>query len=124
MEEKIGATLAPGTIMAVMDGGFRGAALFNNYHPSEGVIELHAASRSPRWLSRRILREMFAFPFEQLGCQAVVMRAAKDNDAVRRVAEPYGFRGYEVPRLRGRDKSEIIYVLGDDEWAANGFHRS
>lgn len=119
LERKIGAELLPGTIFAVKGG----AVLFNNYHPHEGVIELHAAAESKRWLTRKVLWEMFSFPFRQLGCQAVIMRAAVDNEDVRRVAEPYGFKRYEIPRLRGRDKPEAIYVLGDDEWAANGFHR-
>ena len=117
LEDRIGHPLGEGTILAVQ----KGAALFNNWHPEAGVIELHAAGRG--WLTRRVLLELFSYPFRQLGCQAVVMRADPANDAVTRIAEPYGFRRYEIPRLRGRDKAEAIYVLGDDEWAANGFHK-
>lgn len=124
IEVGIGGELDKGTAMAVIgNGAVMGAALFNNYHPNEGVIELHAAAPSPRWLSRRILLELFRYPFEQMGCQAVVMRADADNPRVRSVAAPYGFKEYIIPRLRGRNKSEAIYVLSDDDWRKNGFHK-
>jgi len=113
------------TIIASADsaGNALGAAIYQNYDPEHGVIELSAAAASPRWLSRKVLREMFSYPFDQLGCQAVAMRCDTDNSRLARIFTAYGFKRYDIPRLRGRDKGEAIYVLADDDWRANGFHK-
>lgn len=124
LEARIDSRIAAGTAMAVHAGGvLLGAALYNNYFKAHGTIELQAAADSPRWLSRRTLRELFSYPFQQLGCQAVVMRTDADNMRTQRVAWRYGFRRYEIPRLHGRDKSGIVLVLHDDEWAASKFNK-
>lgn len=125
---RIGAPVAGaerGTAMAVADGvKIIAAVIYHNYQPDAGVIELSAASDDKRWLTRPVLAEMFAFPFDQLGCQAVVLRADANRRDLKRIFTAYGFNLVVVPRMRGRDAPEAIYVLGDDEWRANGFHRS
>lgn len=110
--------------MGVADGREIVAGLvFSNYDPDAGVIEVSGASDKPNWLNRAILKEMFGFTFEQLGCQAVVMRVDPENKRLGRILTAYGFSRHDVPRLRGRDKAEAFYILGDDEWRANGFHK-
>lgn len=116
--------MTEGTALLVMDGdGVIGGALVNNYCADSGVVEISGAAESPRWLDRKTLRELFGFIFDQMGCQAAVMRADVDNKRVDRIARAYGFKRYDIPRLRGRDKAESIFVLGDDDWRANGFHK-
>lgn len=95
--------------------------LYNNYQPEAGVVEFHGASVSPRWLARHVLREMFAYPFEQLGCQMVVTRNSAKNRRLHRMLKSYGFADYYIPRLRGRDEDEIIWTLTDEGWRENGF---
>ena len=120
---------APYSTMGVFDGEtLIGVMLYNNYQPEEGVIEIHGAATTPRWLTRPVLREMFAFPFERLGCQLVVMRVSERNKTwngrgLPRLLKAYGFNAYPIPRLRGRDEGEIIYTLTDDDWRSNGFQR-
>lgn len=112
-----------GTILAVTDGkSITGAVLFHNYNPDCGTIEISAASDSKRWLTRAILREIFGFAFHQLGVQAVVARMVAGRDLAR-IFTAYGFKQYDIPRLRGRDTAESIMVLSDDDWRANGFHK-
>ena len=112
-----------GTILAVADAEkLCAAVLFHNYNPGAGTIEISAASDSKRWLTRPILREIFAFAFLQIGVQAVVARMAAGRDLAR-IFTAYGFKKYDIPRLRGRDKAESIMVLSDDDWHANGFHK-
>jgi RimJ/RimL family protein N-acetyltransferase len=112
------------TAMAVIKGNdFLGAAIYQNYDHDNGTIEISAASKSARWLSRSNLLEMFTYPFLELGCQAVVLRCDPDDSKLDRIFKAYGFNRYDIPRLRGRDKSEAIYILGDDEWRNNGFHK-
>lgn len=116
--------LPSGEVMAVLDGDkLAGAVLFNNYDARAGTIELTAAAASKRWLTRAVLLEMFAFPFVQIGCQAVVLRCDPADKALGRILTAYGFKRYEIPRLRGRDKAEALFILGDDEWRSNGFHK-
>lgn len=110
-------SLEGGTIMAVVDGAdVLGACLFHNWDTESGVIEMTAASASPRWLSRPMLREMFSYVFDQLACQLAVMRVDPANVRMCRIASAFGFKRYDIPRLRGRDKAEAIFVLGDDDW--------
>lgn len=112
-----------GTILAVVDAKtICGAVLFHNYTPGCGTIEISAASDSKRWLTRPILWEIFAFAFHQIGVQAVVARMAAGRQLAR-IFTAYGFKRYDIPRLRGRDTAETIMVLSDDDWRANGFHK-
>lgn len=114
-----------GTVMAVAEGDkIIGACLFHNWQPDEGVIELTSASVSARWLSRPVLRAMFSYAFDRLGCQAAVMRVDPENKRMCRIATAFGFKRYDIPRLRGREKSEAIFIIGDDDWRGGKFAKS
>lgn len=116
--------MTQGTVMGVADGGqIIGACLFHNWHPDEGVIELTSASVSPRWLSRPVLRAMFGYAFDDLKCQAAVMRVDPENARMCRIASAFGFTRYDIPRLRGRNKAEALFILGDDEWRGGKFYK-
>lgn len=99
------------------------AVLFNNWDKDAGVIELVAASDSARWLTRPVLLDMFSFAFDQIKCQAALLRCDPENTRLARILTSYGFTRHDIPRLRGRDKAEALYILGDDEWRTNGFHK-
>jgi RimJ/RimL family protein N-acetyltransferase len=113
-----------GRAMVVADKGKIIAALiYNNYDPHTGVIEISGAADTPRWLAKHVLREMFDFPFKRLGCQAVFMRGDESNINLTRILPVYGFKRYDIPRLAGRGKTQAIYVLSDDDWAASKFNK-
>lgn len=115
---------APYSTLGIIDGEeLIAVVVYSNYHPQEGIIELHGASTTPRWLSRAVLREMFAYPFRQLGCQMIVMRVSERNQRLPRILKAYGFKSYHIPRLRGREEGEFIFTLTDDDWRANGFNK-
>lgn len=115
--------MSDGTIMAVVnDGAVKAVALFHNYQPDDGVIEISLAGDGKRWMTRPVLFEMFSFPFDQLKCQAVVTRTDAGTPLALRQAA-YGFHSYTIPRLRGRDRDEVISVLTEESWRANGFHK-
>lgn len=96
--------------------------VYHNYSREHGVIEISAAADTPRWLTRGVLLQLFKFPFEALGCQLVIMRVDPENKRLRRILTAYGFDHLTIPRMRGRDKDETLYMLTDDQWRANGFH--
>lgn len=97
--------------------------LFNNWHPKEGVVEMHGASDSKRWLTRRSIKEMFGYVFNQLGCQMALMRVSERNKVLHRILHAYGFESHFISRLRGRDEGEFIFTLTDDDWRSNRFHK-
>ena len=112
-----------GTTLAVVRGGkLAGAVLFGGYRPERGVVEISAAADDPKWLTRTVMREAFGYAFDQLKCQAVALRADVTNDRVQHLAAGLGFNRYEIPRLRGKDKPEAIYILGDDDWHNSRFN--
>lgn len=113
-----------GTAMLVLDDkNVIAVMIHHNLDRGAGVIEISGAADSARWLTKPVLWELFAYPFKQLQCQAVVMRVDPENSRLDRILKAYGFARYDIPRLRGRNKPEAVYVLGDDAWRANGFHK-
>lgn len=115
---------APFTTMGVFEGSdLVSVVLYNNFHPDEGVVELHCASTTPRWLAKPVLWAMFDFPFNKLGCQTVVMRVSENNTRLLRILTAYGFDHVLIPRLRGRNEGERVFWLTDDAWKANHFHK-
>jgi len=110
--------------MAVVDSGrVIAGVLYNNWHPENGVIEMHAASMDKRWLTRPVLKAMFSYPFDQMKCQLCALRVSERNKPMVRIAKAYGFKAYLIPRLRGRDEAEFILTLTDDDWRANRFNK-
>lgn len=110
--------------MAVVDDGvIIAGVLYNNYHPKEGVIEMHAGALSKKWLTRPVLRAMFSHAFDKFQCQLCVLRVSERNKPMLRIAKSYGFQQYIIPRLRGRDEAECILTLSDDDWRSNRFNK-
>jgi RimJ/RimL family protein N-acetyltransferase len=114
----------PFSTMGVFDGSELIAVIvFHNYSAEHGVIEISGAADTPRWLAKPVLWAMFSFPFLKLGCQMVTMRVDPEDRRLKRILTAYGFTNIRIPRLRGRDKDEILYMLTDDAWRSNGFHK-
>jgi len=110
--------------MAVMHGDELAAGIiYHNYDEAAGVVEISGASWIKGWLTRDVLRVMYSYPFIDCGCQAVVQRVPDEDKAQHRMLKAYGFERYRIPRLRGRDKAENVYILTDDAWLANSFNR-
>lgn len=101
-----------------------GGLVFHNWHPECGVIEMSAASVDPRAWTRTVMKAAFGYAFEQIGCQMVVVRCDAENRRVRKFWRGLGADEYEIPRLRGRDKSEVIMTLTDDAWRASKFRKA
>lgn len=102
----------------VEDGVLVAGTVYHGYQPEAGAIELSSAGKTPRWLTLPVIRTMFEYPFLGLGCQLVVLRVSERNARMRSIAERFGFTGYRIPRLRGRDEAEIIYTLTVEDFAA------
>ncbi len=108
------------TSMGVTEGTkLTAGVVFHNYAPEAGVIELSAASTSKRWLTRPVLKAMFGYPLDEIGCQMAVLRVSERNTGMIEIARRFGFDSYRIPRLRGRGEAEIIFTLTDNDWRAH-----
>ncbi|SDP08378.1 GNAT family protein [Phyllobacterium sp. OV277] len=106
--------------MGVVEGDkLLAGVVYHNWTPETGVIELSAASLDARWLTAPVLKAMFDYPFQQLGCQICVLRVSERNRRMKRILDRFGFSSVRVPRLRGRDEAEIIFTLTDDVWRSH-----
>ncbi len=97
-----------------------GAVVFHNYHPEHGTIEM--SSTGEHHLSRSILNQIFGYVFDEIACQAVIMRVDPENSRMCRIAQAFGFDRYDIPRLRGRNKSEAIFILPEEKWQCSRFN--
>lgn len=120
----------PCQAMGVLDdaGDLVAGMVYHEFNPEAGLMEISGASTTPRWLTRSVLYSMFSYPFDRAGCQAVAMRVSANNvmwngRGLPRLLKAYGFHETRIPRLFGRNEDGILFMLYDDEWRKNGFHR-
>lgn len=119
-----GRDFGPCRAIAVVCGDQLVAGLvYNNYDPHAGVVEISGAAWVKGWLTRPVLSAMYGYPFESVGCQAVVQRVSDQDTAQHRMLAAYGAERYRIPRLRGPDEAENIFVLTREAWAGNKFNR-
>lgn len=111
--------------MAVVDkkGKFAAGIVFHAWGPDSGVIELSAAAVNPNWPTRNVLKFMFGYVFDDCGCQMAITRTHENNTRVRRFMARLGADEYLIPRLRGRNASEAIQTLTEEQWTASRFAR-
>lgn len=100
-----------------------GGTAFHNHYPKEGVIEMSSASIDSRWLTRRMVRAIFSYVFSLLECQMVVMRVSEINTRMVNIAHRFGFKGYLIPRLRGKNEGEWIFTFTEEQWRDSPFRR-
>ena len=114
----------PNWALEVYDGKkLAGGAIFHDYQPSHGTIELSILSENPRWMSRQVLTELGQYAFKVAGVQAVIMRMSEHNERAKSIARRCGFTCNRLPRVRGRNEDEIFAVLTDDKWRAEELYR-
>lgn len=101
-----------------------GGVVFHNYYPDAGVMEMSAAATDPRWLTRKMIRAMFGYIFDVIGCQMAVLRVSANNSVMLNIGKRFGFQSILIPRLRGRNEDEVILTYTDDQWRESRFNRS
>lgn len=116
----------PNTAIGVLDdeNNLIAGAVFHNWEPESGVIEISGASITKRWLTRDVLRAVFSYTFDQLECQMVVARHPVSSESIRRQWKMLGASEYIIPRLGGRDRDIAIATLTEETWRSSKFARS
>lgn len=115
----------PCATMGVLDGDqLIAGAVYHNWYPENGVIELSSASKSKRWLTKPVIRSMFGLPFDALGCQLVVLRVSDQNHNMVNIARKFGFSEVHLPRMRGREEGEFVFSYTDDQWRQSPYRKA
>jgi RimJ/RimL family protein N-acetyltransferase len=103
--------------------GLLAGLVYKNYQPELGTIEISAgALPETNWYSRRTIQIMHEYPFQQCGCQMVIITTMADNMIVQRILAAIGYKFYRIERLGGRDKDGIVATLTDDQWEASKYN--
>lgn len=95
---------------------------FHEWDTDAGVIQMSGASEGP-WASRGIYRELFGYPFDHLGCQLILNRNDPDNESLINILRRLGYKSYYIPRLRGRDKGDVVMTLTSEDWAKHRINK-
>jgi hypothetical protein len=66
--------------------------VYHRHRPADFDIEVTIASDTPNWAFPSTMRGLFAYPFEQLGCQRITSLIRKKNTRSRRFCEGLGFK--------------------------------
>lgn len=93
--------------------------VYHNWRPDAQIIEMSGASTTRRWTTKAVIRTIFGYPFDTVGCQMVVARHSEHNTRVRRIWTALGAQETVIPRIRGRDEAEVIATLTVEAWRSN-----
>lgn len=105
------------TAIGVSDGAkLVAGVVYHNWSPEGGVIEMSSAATTPHWCRRHVLKAIYAYPFDGVGCRMVVMRVAEGNARMRAIAKRLGCREYIIDDLRAEGEAEVIYTLTKAAW--------
>ena len=78
------------------DGEIIAAAVYHDLR--QGQIEASIASTSLRWASRSVLHALFAYPFNQVGANRLLVQCSEANEKAMKMNRQLGFT--EEGRLR------------------------
>lgn len=110
--------------VGVVDGQMNLVAgwIWHNHDPNSGVIEFSGASVTPKWMTRAILHDLFAYAFEGINCQMVVTQNEGSNTRLHRQLKAFGFKRHDIPRLYGRFEDAVIWRLTREAWESSRFY--
>lgn len=95
-----------------------GGVVFDQYSATgeQSNISVSIAFDSPAWATPKTLRQLFRYPFTQLGCRRITALVADDNDASRSAVVRLGFQHEGVLRkFYPGDMDAHIYGLLREE---------
>ena len=104
------------------DGLLVGGIVFHGWDTPAETIEFSGAAITSKWMTRKLLHEIFSYAFDFLGCQMIMTRNSVTNTKLHRQLSAYGFTRYDVPRLFGRHEDAVFWTLDDDTWRAGKFY--
>lgn len=98
----------PATISIIMDDKLIAAAVFTDWSPDRGDIQIAFAADHPKFMTRESINGVFNYPFVQLACRRVTSYVPVTNKQAKRFNEGVGFK--LEGRLRDYLPSGDIYI--------------
>jgi RimJ/RimL family protein N-acetyltransferase len=98
------------------DGQPLGGVVFHNYQARFRNIEVSFASESPRWLTRRLIKNILTYPFGQLDCQRITALTPRKAASARRFLDVFGFKREGLLRKGFGTDDMVISGLLQREW--------
>ena len=95
---------------------------FHEWDEDAGVIQMSGASKG-RWSTRGIFRALYGYVFDQLGCQLVMNRNDPENTRLIDMLTRLGYQKYIIPRLRGRNKCDVVMTLTSEDWSKHPINK-
>ncbi|MYA89844.1 MAG: hypothetical protein F4X97_15575 [Boseongicola sp. SB0662_bin_57] len=99
--------------------------VFNEFRPARFGSSMQATivQERPGWATRTTLRDMFRYPFEQMGVVRLWVSTSRRNRRARRLAERLGFRLEGVARRAwdGQTDAHILSMFPEEcRWTDRG----
>lgn len=89
--------------------------VFHDYQPSFKTMSFSLAASTPRWITRRLIGRLLAYPFEQLGVQKLWCATPASNERCLRLAKGLGFtREAVLARHFGKEHAVIMRMFARD----------
>lgn len=113
-------------IGVVEDGTPIAGVIYSNYFQHEGKpisIEISCAAIDKRWATREVLRQLFSYPFHQLGLARIQVSIPVESANVRKFNEKLGFKYEGTGRkahFLGGDMDVLSMLKHECKWIKNG----
>lgn len=91
-----------------VDGKLAAGVVYENWNGPN--INASIAVTDKRWASRSVLRRLFGYPFNDLGCEVITLLIAASNPASIRLARKLGFKGEAMIRFGAHDGSMLLVL--------------
>lgn len=101
----------------VRNGALAAGVVWHDWQPAAGTIQASVAADTPRWATQRTLREVFAYPFRQLGARKVWASVPHTNTRAIRFNYGVGFRREAVLSEHVAPKVHaVIFAMKRGAW--------
>lgn len=90
-----------------------GAVVYHEFRGND--IQMSCAAESAGWLSRKVLKAIFRYPFVQLRCHRVTAMTPARNKHTREFLEKVGFKQEGLMRQGFIDDDCVVYGMLRDE---------
>jgi RimJ/RimL family protein N-acetyltransferase len=103
-------SFGPCTALGVVNSEGKPVAgiVFHDYLPACGTIQLSMAAETPRWATRRIVKELLSYPFNQLKVRKVWTATPLKNQRAIKFNKGIGFKQEAVLANHFGDDHAVI----------------
>jgi len=102
------------SIGIIKEGELVGGAIYHDFHGH--MIDISLATTDKRWCTRKVLRALFAYPFEKLGVIRLGVTCSKKNKNIRNLMKKLGFKQEGCARKAFDGKNDaMVYSMLNTE---------